>query len=46
MNNKRWLRYGLVGNFLTYGIGTAFLAYMGTCRLIQVQSDKLRMAYL
>lgn len=26
---KRWLRYGLVGNFLTYGIGFGCFAYMG-----------------
>ncbi len=30
MNNKRWLRYGLVGNFLTYGIGVGFMAYLGS----------------
>jgi hypothetical protein len=29
MNNKRWLRYGLVGNFLTYGIGVGFMIYLG-----------------
>ena len=27
--SKRWLRYGLVGNFLSYGIGTLFIAYTG-----------------
>ena len=26
---KRWLRYGLVGNFLTYGIGYGFIFYTG-----------------
>ena len=27
---KRWLRYGIVGNFVTYGIGFGFIAYLGT----------------
>ncbi len=27
--SKRWLRYGLVGNFLSYGLGTLFIAYTG-----------------
>ena len=26
---KRWLRYGIIGNFLTYGIGFGFIAYLG-----------------
>lgn len=32
---KRWLRYGLVGNFLTYGVGVGFMAYMGKCLITQ-----------
>lgn len=27
--SKRWLRYGLVGNFLNYGLGSLFIAYTG-----------------
>jgi hypothetical protein len=26
---KRWLRYGIVGNFLTYGLGFGCIAYLG-----------------
>ena len=26
---KRWLRYGLVGNFLVYGIGWGAFTYIG-----------------
>jgi hypothetical protein len=33
---KRWLRYGIVGNFLTYGIGFGFMAYLGTFSLTQL----------
>lgn len=29
MSGKRWLRYGLVGNFLNYGVGVGFMAYLG-----------------
>lgn len=28
-SSRRWLRYGLVGNFLTYGLGVGFMAYLG-----------------
>jgi hypothetical protein len=29
MSGKRWLRYGLVGNFLSYGVGVGFMLYLG-----------------
>jgi hypothetical protein len=30
MSGKRWLRYGLVGNFLSYGVGVGFMLYLGS----------------
>jgi len=26
---KKWLRYGLIGNFTVYGIGFGFMSYLG-----------------
>jgi hypothetical protein len=34
MSSKRWLRYGLVGNFLSYGVGVGFMLYLGNNSLI------------
>lgn len=36
---KRWLRYGLVGNFLVYGIGWGALAYISTHTDMQLGSS-------
>jgi len=38
---KRWLRYGLVGNFLVYGLGFGCVAYMGIS-IINSRMDRLR----
>jgi hypothetical protein len=27
--NNRVLRYGIIGNFLSYGLGVGFMAYLG-----------------
>lgn len=33
--SKRWLRYGLVGNFLSYGVGVGFMLYLGITHIIE-----------
>lgn len=33
MKNNRWLKFGLVGNLISYGLGTAFFIYVGTDRV-------------
>ena len=38
---KRWLRYGIVGNLLSYGVGFGFIAYMGTSHFIQGGSSMM-----
>lgn len=30
---KRWLRYGIIGNLLSYGVGVGFMAYFGNLYL-------------
>lgn len=37
--SKRWLRYGIVGNFLSYGLGVGFMLYLGTPFFTKVGSS-------